>query len=154
MKVNNYSNPNLFFITILTLLLNSPLTYAQDKLPQLEQIEYSCDPSTQEIHYIILLVDEAKIDVAIKDVKKTIEEKGISQVQVKKFAIEDLKKGRTPYIIIRRFNSDSEAKSLIDKLVVQPNSEKYTPLTISQSNYRKFLRKRDIQGYITFIENL
>jgi len=72
-------------------------------------------------------------------------------IRVGKFRIEEIQFGLYPYIIIRRFKSGEEAELFIKTLNEEGEIVKYLSLSISQLNYRKFLKRRDIEEYRVFM---
>jgi len=105
------------------------------------------------IFYIMIPVEELLIEDGIKEVKEIMEQQGITGIRVGKYRIEDLQFGLYPYIIIRRFKDGSEAESFIKILNENGEIIKNLSIAISQLNYRKYLKRRDIEEYRIFANN-
>ncbi|MEM1323070.1 MAG: hypothetical protein AAGG75_22590 [Bacteroidota bacterium] len=142
--------------TVLLLIIQCNMGYAQQENDSIEKrlealSNYSNDPD--QVYYILLLSEKTTIEEKTTHLDQLMAQYVSNSLSTKKFEIPDVNLGPLPYIIIRRFNTEKQATVFIATIKGDASIDDYEALVISQTNYRKFLKKKSIQEYRNFILN-
>lgn len=148
----------VFFI-IATLLICSFTSLSQSENNKKVQkkmesvLEYSKDK--EGIFYVIIPVDEVLAEGTKEEIKTFNVQNGFSTLRMTSFWIDNQKTERTWVITLRRFDNEREAIEYIKLIKETYNYKviKYNAVQISLNNYRTFLKRRDLNEYINFIDN-
>jgi len=133
---------NKSLLITLILAINFQLGFAQNN-------HYT--DNTEGVAYIIIPIDDFLAEDGIKEVKSIIDKKGLTGVRVSQFDIEEVRFGFYPYLIVRRFRDIDQANAFVDEIDENTKRLKAKSIIFTQSNYRLFLKKRDIQEYKAFV---
>ena len=139
------------FFVLSIILISSLSVWSQVENIELDNLnEYT--KQTEGVFYVIIPMDKSLANKSIAETKQIIDQNGLLSVRGSKFEIEDVKLGQIFYLIVRRFNNQDSANSFIESINNNGWLSQLDSLVISQKNYRKFLKKRDLEEYRNFIK--
>ncbi len=140
--------------SILAFLLISPfLLFSQADKRNEQNNGTSIDyvKNADELHHIILPVNEDLTKEIIETIQQFNEQKGFHSRRVSRMVINDVKSGPTNVIVIRKFKNLVLANSYIELMNDNPKLRKLNRVAISYPNYRNYLIKKDFGEYQNFI---
>lgn len=140
--------------TILAILFISPLllfSQADKKNEQNNSISLDYVKNSDELHHIIIPVNENLTEEIIESIHQFNEQKGFHSRRVSRMVIDDVKSGPTNVIVIRRFKNQIPANSYIDMMKDHSELRKLNSVSISYSNYRNYLIKKNFREYQNFL---
>lgn len=115
------------------------------------KIESDYSDTDEGVFYVIIPLFRQDASTVEKRVAEYNDQKGKLDLRVKLFWIEEIYLGQTPLLIIRRFEGQAAALSYVEEINTQALLNEINGMPISQMNYRKFLKKRDIEAYKNFL---
>lgn len=109
----------------------------------------------EAMHYVVMRLPKSADAIVKKNhVKKFHSDNNFVKLRVSNLYISN-EKGDLPILVIRRFENFSKAKSYIENFEKQMTSSKDEKLfALSQENYRKLLRERDLDNYENFYKTI
>ena len=107
--------------------------------------------TTDGLFYVIVPLYDGLIDEAKANVTGFNEQKGLISLRVSSIRLDDFQLGLVHYLTIRRFDTPQAAEEYIDRLQANAATTKLAAMIISQANYRKFFKNKDLEAYKRFL---
>lgn len=154
LAIRQILNRNLSILCLLLLSCTVGLAQKKDLSPTERVAAMDSYTATMEGHFYVLVpMEESRLPEGEKEVKNLIDLKGLTELSVRPFRIQDIQLEPLSYLIIRRFANGAQAKAFLQLLKANTRCCQQTALPIAQKNYRKMLRRRDFEGYKLFLQN-
>ena len=138
-------------ILLVVMLATASSVLSQSGMELDSSSDYVYEPG--EIFYIIIQIDQLQIEEIKTELEELKDQPEFELTKVSKLPIKDMTYGDITILVVRRFQNFIYAEyyvEIINKKSIMGINE---ALIISQINYRKFLKKQDLEEYKNFIEN-
>ena len=107
--------------------------------------------ATDGLFYVLIPENNGLVDEAKANVVSYNEHQGLISLRVSHIRLDDFQLGEVNYLVVRRFDSSMAAQEYIKQIHAEPAMAELETMVISQANYRKFLKKKDLEEYILFL---
>ncbi len=117
-------------------------------------IDYSLDyaKETQGPFYILIDPNGIELDEIKTSLSVLNDQPEFGSVRISDLSIKDTDLEKVAILVVRRFQNEVEVNAYVELMNSKSLVEDAEALIISQKNYRKFLKKLDIQEYKDFIK--